>query len=175
MLLGLDREQTYKPDYAESHSVLVDLLKHFSQCMSKDINLIELQSSSSLSKLISNVPAFREHYSDSKTSQFCLQYLHSIEVFLLFLKAERSRNWEMHFQTVREMMSYFDSLWHHLNAKPTYLYYNEWKSFLKLIQIFTESFKRFYSIRSDKCWAGLSTDFVIEQEAKCENLWWTYS
>ena len=110
MLLGLDREQTYKPDYAESHSVLVDLLKHFSQCMSKDINLIELQSSSSLSKLISNVPAFREHYSDSKTSQFCLQYLHSIEVFLLFLKAERSRNWEMHFQTVREMMPCFDSL-----------------------------------------------------------------
>ena len=48
--------------------------------------------------------------------------MHVFEIFLQFLNAERSCNWMLHMQTVREMIPFFVASGHHLYANSSYMY-----------------------------------------------------
>ena len=88
-----------------------------------------------------------------------------VDIVRTFLKAERMGNWEMHLQVVSQMLPYFAASGHNLYTQCATLYL---QSMLKLKVNHSGVYKSFAEgfhvvRRSDRYWAGLSTDLIIEQ------------
>ena len=88
-----------------------------------------------------------------------------IDLLRQFLKAERTGNWHLHLKTLQAMLPYFAAAGHNLYTKSVYIYLQQ---MLKLqtdhpdVYDFVSS--GYHVIRrSDRYWAGLSADLVIEQ------------
>ena len=82
-----------------------------------------------------------------------------------FLKAERTGNWQLHLRTRQEMLPYFAAAGHNLYTKSVHVYLQQ---MLQLEEHHPDVFASFTSgyhviRRSDRYWAGLSPDLVIEQ------------
>ena len=88
-----------------------------------------------------------------------------VDILRTSIKVERTANWELHLQAVSEMLPYLAASDHNLYVKCARLYlqsmsnlpddhpavYGDFVSGLHVVR------------RSDRLWAGLSTDLVIEQ------------
>ncbi|VDI45288.1 Hypothetical predicted protein [Mytilus galloprovincialis] len=81
-----------------------------------------------------------------------------IDILRRFIKAERTGNWELHLQTVKDMLPYLAASGHNLYVKSSRVYLQQMEN-LKT----TPSRSHHVIRRSDKFWAGLSADLVIEQ------------
>ena len=89
-----------------------------------------------------------------------------VNILRTFLYAERLGLWKLHLQAFREMLPYLAASGHNNYTKSLVLY-------LKKMEMLPESHPDVYKHfmegkhpvrRSDREWAGLSTDLVIEQE-----------
>ena len=94
-----------------------------------------------------------------------LQYLDMVSILQMFIKAERMANWKLHLQTVQDMLPYFAASDHSLYAKSAYVYL---EIMLRLSETHPDAHRKFmegYHVvrRSDRFWAGLSPDLIIEQ------------
>ena len=85
-----------------------------------------------------------------------------MDILRRFIKAERMGNWDLHLHTVREMLPYFLAAGHTLSA---YVYLNNMLELESQHPDVHTSFKLGKHVirRSDRYWAGLSSDLVIEQ------------
>jgi hypothetical protein len=57
-----------------------------------------------------------------RTAKLWLQYIDMVNILRTFLKAERTGNWQLHLQAIREMLPYFAASGHSLYAKSAYIY-----------------------------------------------------
>lgn len=82
-----------------------------------------------------------------------------------FIKAERTGNWKLHLQTVLDMLPYFAASGHNNYLKSGYLYVQEMIALRKTNPNVEKLFLSGLHVirRSDRFWAGLSADLVIEQ------------
>ena len=99
----------------------------------------------------------KDELASSKTAQLWFQYLDMIDIVCNFIKAERTGNWSLHLKSLSG---------HHLYAKSGYIHL---KHMSKLDKSHCEVYSKFveaYHIvrRSDRFWAGLSSDLIIEQD-----------
>ncbi|KAK3728716.1 hypothetical protein QZH41_001096 [Actinostola sp. cb2023] len=78
---------------------------------------------------------------------------------------ERTANWELHLQVVSQMLPYFAASGHNLYTKCAYLYLQSMKSLKdKNPEVYQEFVSGYHVVRrTDRLWAGLSTDLIIEQ------------
>ena len=100
-----------------------------------------------------------------RTSMLWLQYLDMVSILQRFIKAERMANWKLHLKTVQDMLPYFAASGHSRYAKSAYVYL---QIMLRLPEAHPDAHRKFmegYHVvrRSDRFWAGLSTDLIIEQ------------
>jgi len=51
-----------------------------------------------------------------------------VDILRMFIKAERTANWELHLQVVSQMLPYFAASGHNLYTKCAYLYLQSMKS-----------------------------------------------
>ena len=101
----------------------------------------------------------------TRTAMLWLQYMDMVSILQSFLKAQRMANWKLHLQTVQDMLPYFAASGHSLYAKSAYVYL---QIMLRLPETHPDAHRKFmegYHVvrRSDRFWAGLSTDLIIEQ------------
>jgi hypothetical protein len=101
----------------------------------------------------------------SRTAQLWIQYMEMVELLRTFVKAERTGNWQLHLSTLKQMLPYFTAAGHNLYAKSVYLYLADMQKLPTTNPELYEYFMKGYHVirRSDRYWAGLSTDLVIEQ------------
>ena len=101
----------------------------------------------------------------SRTAALWLQYLDMLDIVRGFLKAERTGNWEMHMQAVSQMLPYFAASGHNHYTKSARLYLQSMKNLNVEHPDVYKAFASGYHVvrRSDRYWAGLSTDLIIEQ------------
>ena len=102
----------------------------------------------------------------SRTAKLWMLYLRCVRTFKLFIRAERTSDFRLHLHSVSEMLNLFAATGHANYAKSGRLY-------LQLMCNLEETHPWLYSMfsqngyhtvrRSDRTWAGLSTDLVIEQ------------
>ena len=104
--------------------------------------------------------------SNSRTSQLWMQYSDMVFILRKFIYAERLGSWELHLRALREMLPYLAASGHNNYTKSLVLYLNKMDKLPESHPEVHELFmKGLHSIRrSDREWAGLSTDLVIEQE-----------
>ena len=100
-----------------------------------------------------------------KTTQLWLQYMSTVDILKRFLKAERTGNWLLHLSVVHEMLPYLAAAGHNSYTKSAYLYLQLMN---QLEETHLEVFKSFTDgphvvRRSNRFWAGISSDLIIEQ------------
>ena len=102
----------------------------------------------------------------SPTAKLWLQYIEYVETLKLFIRAERTGDWNLHLIAVTQMLNLFAATGHINYAKSARLYLqlmlelptnHPW-----LYNCFAE--QGFHTVRrSNRFWAGIWTDLTIEQ------------
>ncbi len=107
----------------------------------------------------------KESIKNHRTAKLWLQYIEMIDILRMFIKAERIGDWNLHLQAVQEMLPYFAAAGHNLYAKSAYIYLQKMQQLPESHPAVYSSFLSGFHVvrRSDRYWAGLSTDLVIEQ------------
>ena len=73
--------------------------------------------------LQSGIELYKQYLSNaSRTAKLWLQYLHYISVLKLFIRAERTGNWNMHLVATSQMLNLFAATGHNNYAKSSRLY-----------------------------------------------------
>ena len=102
---------------------------------------------------------------ESRTASLWLKFMAMMKILRKFIRGERMGNWELHMQAMYEMLPYLAASGHNLYTKSLHIYL---QNMMRLPQTFPEVFRHFSQElhvvrRSDRFWAGLSADLVIEQ------------
>ena len=81
----------------------------------------------------------------------------------MFIKAERTGNWELHLKVMKDMLPLFAAAGHKLYLKSGYIYLQQMTELQKTNQEVNYHFTMGnHVVRwTEKIWAGLSTDLVI--------------
>lgn len=148
-----------KCDGVEEIVMLLDKL------LNNDITVGEIQDADVLTQLEVQLRQRKEELKKYRTARLWIQYMDMVNILQSFIRAERTGNWQLHLQTLGEMMPYLAAAGHNLYVKSIYLYLQK---MFKLEQEHPATFRQFEAgmhviRRSDRLWAGLSTDLVIEQ------------
>ena len=101
-----------------------------------------------------------------QTANYWIQYLHYTQNLKDFIRAERTGNWKLHLQSVRKILNIFAATGHVHYAKSARLYLQQMMEletdYPWVHKNFTEN--GYHNIRrSNKFWAGLWSDLIIEQ------------
>ena len=102
----------------------------------------------------------------SRTGRLWIQYLSFIQMFKNFIIAERTGNWHLHLSTTADMLCVFAAAGHQNYAKSARLYVQMMNQLPVSHPWLYEQFVTcgFHTVRrTDRFWAGLSTDLLIEQ------------
>ena len=95
-----------------------------------------------------------------------IQFMRMVSLMRQFIKAERTGNWDLHLNTLIEMLPYYAAAGHNNYMKSTYIYLQNMfdlnNSHPNIDKLFRSGFHVIR--RSDRYWVGLSADLVIEQE-----------
>lgn len=104
---------------------------------------------------------------ESRTARLWAQYIEMLEIVLLYIRAERVGDWNLHLFCVQSMLPYFHAAGHLNYAKTAHIYLQRMLSLRESLPIEElEKFvgKSYFTIkRTDKFWSGTWTDMVIEQ------------
>ena len=125
----------------------------------------QLLMSEAIKQISARITDTKESLSNKRTASLWLQYLQMIGILQKFIKAERTGNWQLHLQAVCEMLPFLAAAGHNLYAKSAYLYLQH---MAELEHVHPEVHSKFLVghhviRRSDRYWAGLSSDLIIEQ------------
>ena len=88
-----------------------------------------------------------------------------IDILRRYIRAERTGNWELHLQTLSEMLLFLATSGHNNYTKSVWIYLQQMSHLQKDHPEVYEHFRKGLHVirRSDRYWAGLSSDLVIEQ------------
>ena len=125
----------------------------------------EVSAADVLSRIKCLLQEHRDLMKDDRTALLWLQYMDMVNILRLFIKAERTGNWRLHLQALSEMLPYLAAAGHNLYAKSVRLYL-QFMSSLETDHpdVYREFEAGFHVVqRTNRLWAGLSTELVIEQ------------
>ena len=115
-------------------------------------------------KIDNVLQAKKELLKSSRTAAMWIQYMDMIEILCKHIRAEHTGNWELHLQAVSEMLPYLAASGHNY-TKSTLIYLHQMSHLQddhpEVYQHFQDGLHEIR--RSDRYWAGLSSDLVIEQ------------
>lgn len=145
-------------------SDLTTAAKYYNEAVSTELPTEESNKADVLERICQKLEDAKSKMS-MPTSKVWIQYMQMVAILRRFLKAERTGNWELHLQSVREMLPFWAASGHNLYTKSAYVYL---QMMLDLPESHPDVYKMFmqgYHVvrRSDRYWAGLSTDLIIEQ------------
>ncbi len=159
-----DDDETHDLDTDTITTDLTAAAELYDRAMSCTFYVEEVCSSEALVQLQSKVNGKKETMT-GLTATLWLQYLEMVDILRRFLKAERTGNWRLHLQSVREMLPYFAAAGHKLYAKSAYVYLQTMTMLPETHPDVHQKFEGGYHVvrRSDRYWGGLFTYLIIEQ------------
>ena len=102
----------------------------------------------------------------SRTAKLWIQYVDCVRLLKLFIRAVRTCNWNLHLFVFSQMLPLFAATGHNNYAKSGRLYLQIMQDLPHTHPLLYEQFvsNKCHAVRrSNKHWAGLSTDLAIEQ------------
>ena len=161
-------EQDTDTNISESpdHSDMKKASKLYAQLVTGTCSVDEICESETLKSIIQKLNDNKTSLTDSRTCRLWIdQYMNMVDILRMFIKAERIGNWRLHLKAVSCMLPYFAAAGHNLYTKSAYLYL---QMMYELEHVHPDVHNKFMQglhviRRSDRYWAGLSSDLVIEQ------------
>ncbi|CAH3116456.1 unnamed protein product [Porites lobata] len=140
-------------------------VKLYERLMVGDIGIAEIYSDSLLDTAKERVDIKKKELANHPTARLWLQYMDMVALVRQFIEAKRTGNWELHRQSLRDMLPFHAAAGHNLYAKSVYIYLQQMLELNSKHADVLELFKKGFHVirRSDRFWAGLSSDLVIEQ------------
>ena len=120
----------------------------------------------SLSKLLELLENYKSDLKNcSRTAKLWIQYLEFIEIVKDFIRSERTGNWNLYLFTLSRMINLFAATGHIHYAKSARLHLQNMLELKTTHRWVYEQFSQGYHTvrRTDKFWAGLWADLIIEQ------------
>ena len=145
--------------------LLQSVIPFFDKMLTQEVNSNELNESTELNLVEECLQAQRQKLIINRTAALWIQFMDMVSLLRNFLRAERTGNWILHLKTLREMLPYLAAAGHCLYAKSVYLYLQKMTDLkMKHPDVYNQ-FQHGYHVirRSDRYWAGMSSDLVIEQ------------
>ena len=144
---------------------LTEAKQLYDEVMSLEVPTDEVCEADVLKRVKCKIEDLRNTMTSRRTALLWFQYMDMINILQMFLKAERTGQWQLHLQSVHNMLPYFAASGHSLYAKSAYIYL---QTMLRLQESHLDVHKKYLEgyhavRRSDRFWAGLSSDLVIEQ------------
>lgn len=100
-----------------------------------------------------------------RTSKLWIQYVHYVDIMKLFIYAERTSDWYLYLYASESMLNLFAATGHFHYAKACRIYVQQMRALSSeqpdLLEHFVNGKQSIR--RSDRLWASLSSDHVIEQ------------
>lgn len=130
------------------------------------ISAHEVSESDVLIRITEHIEKYKESLKTSRTSALWMQYMDMIDLLKKFIKAERTGNWRLHLEALSEMLPYLAASGHNNYTKSVWMYLQEMSNLQVDHPEVYQHFENGLHIvrRSDRLWAGLSSDLIIEQE-----------
>ncbi|EDO33944.1 predicted protein [Nematostella vectensis] len=125
----------------------------------------EICSSQVVKRISTRLKAMHNSLKNQRTAVLRLSYMRMIDILQKSIKAERTGNWDLHLQSVLDMLPYFAASGHKLYEKSAYIYLQKMRELEAKHPSVYESFQEGFHVarRGNRHWAGLSTDLMIEQ------------
>ena len=101
----------------------------------------------------------------SRTATLWVQYMGMIDILRKYIRAERTGKWALHLQTIQNMLPYLAASGHNLYTKCARVYLQQMANLKEEHPDVHQRFEDGLHVirRSDRLWAGLSSDLIIEQ------------
>lgn len=167
---NMDDKQSHSKDSTDDATIqnipdLTEAKELYDEVMCLEVPAHQVSEADVLKRIKCKIEDLRHTMTSRRTALLWFQYMDMISILQTFLKAERTGQWQLHLQSVHNMLPYFAASGHSLYAKSAYIYL---QTMLRLKETHPDVHKRyqegFHVIRrSDRFWAGLSSDLVIEQ------------
>ena len=140
----------------------------FARAMEKGLDkneLCNLEENDSCVHVRQTICEYIKKISSSRTAKLWLLYIDYIDIVKEFVLAERTCNWILHLHAAKKMINLFVATDHRNYAKSTRIYVQEMLSLLQTNPwLHQKSQEGQHAVRrSERYWAGLWTDLVIEQ------------
>ncbi|GFN74416.1 hypothetical protein PoB_000092200 [Plakobranchus ocellatus] len=144
---------------------LSSCLQLFDQVVKKEVSAEVVASSQELDWIEAKFAETKSKLLTSRASRLWLQYVEMLDILRRFIKGERTGNRNLHLYFMKEMLPYLAASGHSLYAKSVYIYLQQMQTLQKQHPEVFSAFLADYHVRrrSDRFWAGLSTDIGIEQ------------
>ncbi|CAG2245843.1 unnamed protein product [Mytilus edulis] len=147
------------------HPLLTEACEIYEHLQEEKISLQDALESQILQALQELLQKKRNEIKQSRTSKLWLSFLDMVAILKRFLIAERTGDWLLHLSTLKEMLPYLAASGHNLYTKSAYFYLSQMQNLESDHPDIHAHFMNGKHVvrRSDRFWAGLSTDLVIEQ------------
>ncbi len=158
-------EEGFEEGQPPGNALIKEACKLYHQLMDESTSTVEVCQSEALRKIADDIEIYVSSLGNLRTARLWIQYMDMIDILRRFIKAERTGDWELHLQAVHDMLPNFTGSGHNLYAKSARLYLQMMEQLEDLHPEVYTSFKNGLHVirRTERYWAGLSTDLVIEQ------------
>ena len=143
-----------------------EALNLYEKLMAGEISVEEVCSSNALERIKDSLKNHSESVKkSSRTSALWVQYMHMIDILRKFIRAERTENWELHLQAIQDMLPDMAASGHNSYTKSAVLYLQQMSNLKTQHPDVQQHFNKGLHViqRSNRLWAGLSSDLIIEQ------------
>ena len=123
----------------------------FDELMNKRKSAEEVSAADVLTRIDGLLQEQRDLMNDNRIALLWLQYLEMVHILRMFIKAERTGNWRLHFQALPEMLPYLAAAGHNLYTKS--------------VQLYLESISSLGTDHPDVYTENLKQDFTLFEEA----------
>ena len=149
----------------EDNLDLLEISDLFDKTIAGEVSAEDLNGNAAIQEMVEKIKTYKNNMSSSRTARLWFQYIEMVEILCKFIRAECTGNFHLHLQAVKDMLPFFASSGHSLYAKSAYIYLQTMSNLQETHPQVYAKFQEGYHVvrRSDRLWAGLSTDLVIEQ------------
>ena len=158
----------YSIPYGErpsDHEDLVRVSSVYDDLVDGKISVEEAANHEALQTISLRLEALESSLKSSSTAKLVMQYSEMVPIVPKFLKAERTGDWDLYLSSLSDMLPYLAAAGHNLYGKSVRLFLQMMQELEASNPQLFEQFAsdKFIARRSDRFWAGLAPDLVIER------------
>ena len=138
----------------------------YSDIVSSKINISDFENDSFMKSIDLQMSKTRIKINHkSRTATLWSEYQNIIQVTRKLITADRIGNWNLHLEGIQQALSIFEAAGHYNYSKSAYIYLQNMLTLETTNSSVYERFKsgKFIVRRSERYWAGLPCDLIIEQ------------
>ena len=163
----LQKEELQPSDSDSDTNVFLDKLNvAFTDLLTNKENPLDMNTNEYIQTLYDKYKGVRLSINKGGTSRLWLMYLDMVDILCNFIKGERTGDFQLHLTSCVCMLPFLAAAGHFNYVKSVMLYLQKMEDLKTTNSNLYQRFNEGYHVirRTDRDWAGLSVDLVIEQE-----------